>query len=81
MVTKTFTVSDSGLPTDDGNGFPSDFVDTTRSENDYKPARSTFGPQPSLSSAIAKVSIVVSYLTWLHVKQNTEIISELLYFT
>lgn len=58
VVTKTFTVNDSGLPSDDDNGFSSDCGDTVRLENDYQPTRSKLGPRPSLGSAKAKVSAV-----------------------
>jgi len=58
VITKTFTVNDSGLPSDDDNGFSSD-LDALQLENDYKPNRSKFGPQPSLGSAKAKVFIVL----------------------
>jgi len=61
-VTKTFHVDNSGLPSDDDNGFSSDFGDAVHLENDYQPSRSKFGPQPSLGSAKAKVYIPVSYL-------------------
>jgi len=63
VVTKTFTVNDSGLPSDDDNGFSSDIGDTVHLENDYRPNRSKFGPQPSLASAKAKVFIVVLSIT------------------
>jgi len=55
VVTKTFTVNDSGLPTNDDNDFSSDFGDTVHLENDYKPSMSKFGPQPALGSGRAKV--------------------------
>lgn len=55
VITKTFTVNDSGLPSDDDNGFSSDLADAVQLENDYRPNRSKFGPQPSLGSAKAKV--------------------------
>ena len=61
VVTKTFTVDDSGLPSDDDNGFSSDFADAVGVENDYKPARSKFGPQPSVGSAKAKVVFLLFY--------------------
>jgi len=60
VVTKTFTVNDSGLPSDDDVGLSNDFGDTVRLENDYRPNRSKFGPQSSLGSAKAKV-----YIVWL----------------
>ena len=62
VVTKTFTVDDSGLPSDDDHGFSSDCGDTVHLENDYQPTRSKFGPRPSLGSAKAKVSAVDCYL-------------------
>ena len=58
VVTKTFTVNDSGLPSDDDVGLSNEFGDTMHLENDYRPNRSKFGPQPSLGSAKAKVFIV-----------------------
>jgi len=62
VVTKTFTVNDSGLPSDDDRGFLSDFGDTVRLENDYRPTRSASGPQPSLGSVKAKVFAVVVFV-------------------
>jgi len=59
VVTKTFTVNDNGLPSVDDVGLSSDVGDTIGLENDYRPNRSKFGPQPSLSSAKAKVFLVV----------------------
>jgi len=59
VVTKTFTIDDSGLPSNDDNGFSSDFGDAVHLENDYRPTRSSLGPQPSLGSAKAKVFIVI----------------------
>jgi len=58
VVTKTFTVDDSGLPSDDDNGFSSDIGDTVHLENDYRPSMSKFGPQPALGSGRAKVSVI-----------------------
>ena len=60
VVTKTFTVDDSGLPSDDDNAISSDFGDTIHLENDYRPSVSKFGPQPALGSARAKVTIYFS---------------------
>ena len=57
VVTKTFTVDDSGLPSDDDNGFSSDFADAVQLENDFRPSLSKFGPQPALSSGRAKVPV------------------------
>ena len=62
VVTKTFTVDDSGLPSDDDNGFSSDFGDTVHLENDYKPSMSKFGPQPALGSGSAKVFIYYCHI-------------------
>lgn len=66
VVTKTFTVEDSGFPLDDDNGLLSDFGDASRLENDYRPSRSKFGPQPSLGSARSKVFIMVILITCLN---------------
>lgn len=55
VVTKTFTVDDSGLPSDDDNGLSSDFEDRVRSENDYTPSRCKSRPQSAIESGRAKV--------------------------
>lgn len=49
IVTKTFTVDDAGLPTDDDNGFSSDCGDAVHVENDFRPTKSMLGPQSAMA--------------------------------
>ena len=59
VITKTFQVDEAGLPGDnlDDTALGSDWLDTNRNENDFKPIISQLGPKTTAKRKVYKVLV------------------------